>query len=132
TTPDTPTPANDAAGIDNQISVSQQSYDSLVENFKKLVSLVGSEPTYTPNEVDLQIATLQTLVLDMAAKNTDVINTTTDLSNGRINRNKVLYLKNTGLYDIAQEVKKYVKSVFGASSLEYKQVSKIKFTTYKP
>ena len=64
----------------------------------------------------------------MSTKNTAVINATTDLSNARINRNKVLYFKSTGLYDIAQEVKKYVKSVFGASSPQYKQVSKIKFT----
>ena len=131
-TPPPPPPDGTPPPDDNQISVSQQSYDSLVENFKKLVSLVDSEPTYTPNEVDLQVVTLTAQAVDLGAKNTDVITATTDLSNGRITRNKVLYLKATGLYDIAQEVKKYVKSVFGASSHEYKQVSGIKFTTHKP
>ena len=117
---------------DNQISVSQQSYDSLVENFKKLVELVSSEPSYTPNEVDLQVATLAALAVTMGTNNTAVINSITDLSNARIARNKILYLAQTGLYDIAQEVKKYVKSIFGATSPEYKQVSKIKFTSHKP
>lgn len=115
-----------------QISVSQQSYDSLLENFNKLILLVASEPTYTPNEVDLQVATLNALAANLATQNTAVINATTALSNARIARNHTLYDPNTGLYDIQNEVKKYVKSVFGATSQEYKQISKIKFTKYKP
>lgn len=130
--PETPPipPADDAA--DKKISVSQQSYDSLVENFTKLGQLAVTEPSYTPNEVDLQLVTLTALVTDLAAKNTAVINATTAVSNARIARNKILYQPKTGLYDIAQEVKKYVKSVFGATSPQYKQVSKIKFTSHKP
>lgn len=123
-----PLPIPPIPGDDKQISVSQQSYDSLIENFKKLIELVASEPTYTPNEPDLQAATLSGLTTTMENTNTAVVNATTNLSNGRIARNKTLYQDKTGLYDIAQEVKKYVKSVFGASSPEYKQVSKIKFT----
>lgn len=112
----------------NQISVSQQSYDSIIENLGKLGELVISEPTYTPNEVELQPATLSTFHNNLKATNTAVINATTAISNTRIARNQVLYAPKTGLYDIAQEVKKYVKSVFGATSPQYKQVSKIKFT----
>ncbi len=110
-----------------QISVSQQSYDSLLQHFNALIALVASEPTYMPNEMDLQVATLTAQSANLAAKNTDVINATTNLSNARITRNATLYANQTGLYDIAQEVKKYVKSVFGASSEQYKQVSGIKF-----
>ncbi len=113
------------------ISVSQQSYDSLIENFKKLIELVASEPTYAPNEPELQVATLTAQATDLEAKNTAVIDTTTKLSNARITRNKTLYNKDTGLVDIAGEVKKYVKSVFGATSPQYKQVSKISFTRPK-
>jgi len=70
---------------------------------------------------------LQTLLAELKAKNTGVINTYTAYSNARIDRNKVLYTDNTGLVDLALEVKKYVKSVFGAGSPQYKQVSGIKF-----
>jgi hypothetical protein len=72
------------------------------------------------------------LALTLATQNTAVIDATTALSNARIARNHTLYDEKTGLYDIAQEVKKYVKSVFGATSEEYKQIRKIKFTDYKP
>lgn len=126
--PETPPTPPDTATEDKKISVSQQSYDSIIENLGKLGELVISEPSYTPNEVDLQVATLTTFHNNLKTTNTAVINATTAISNARINRNQILYAPKTGLYDIAQEVKKYVKSVFGATSPQYKQVSKIKFT----
>ena len=130
----TPTPSEPPNPDEPQpdgTSVSQQSYDSLIENFARLVDLVSSEPTYTPNEVELQVATLTALVTDLRAKNTAVINANTALSNARLSRNITLYKEKTGLVDVAGEVKKYVKSVFGATSPQYKQISKIKFTKPK-
>ncbi len=120
-------PSDDAAG-DKSISVSQQSYDSLIDNFDKLIQLVGTEPTYTPNETDLQISTLQTGLGNLKTVNTAVINAYTNYSNSRITRNNILYAPTSGLVDIALEVKKYVKSVFGATSPQFKQVSKLEFT----
>ncbi|MDZ4665897.1 MAG: hypothetical protein SGJ15_13545 [Bacteroidota bacterium] len=67
----------------------------------------------------------------MKAVNTAVINTTTDLLNSIIARNELLYQKQTGLVTIANEVKFYVKSVFGSKSAEFKEVSRIKFTLRK-
>jgi len=110
------------------ISTSQQSYDSRLENFTKLKILLAEVTEYAPNETELQIATLETLISDLIAKNTAVISTTTPLSNARIERDKVLYAKSTGLVDIAYEVKKYVKSVYGTSAPEYKQISSIRFS----
>jgi hypothetical protein len=114
---------------DGSISVSQQSFDNQVDNFAKLIQTVTSETLYKPNEVELQVATLNTLLTDLKAKNKTVITATTGASNARIARDKVLYAENTGLYDVAQATKAYVKSLFGASSPQYRQVSKIKFTT---
>ena len=125
--PGGPTPVPPVPPTPEQISVSQQSYDSLLENFNKLILLVASEPTYTPNEVDLQVINLNILASNLATQNTSVINATTALSNARIARNNTLYANKTGLYDIQVEVKKYVKSVFGATSQEYKQINSVKF-----
>lgn len=128
TKPETPPTPPDTLAEDKQISVSQQSYDSIIENVGKLGELIISEPTYAPNEVDLQVVSLTNFHNNLKTTNTAVINATTAISNARIARNNILYADKTGLYDIAQEVKKYVKSVFGATSPQYKQVSKIKFT----
>ena len=111
-----------------EISSSQMSYDSRLDNFDKLIKLLASVALYTPNEADLKATALTTLYNDLKLKNTAVINATTPLSNARIARNEILYKDNTGLYDTAIDVKTYVKSVFGASSPQYKQVSGLKFT----
>lgn len=123
TDPNTPVPAT--------ISTSQQSYDSLIEHLDKMVILLQAESTYTPNETDLQSAQLETYKNDLAAKNQAVVDSYTSVSNARIARNEVLYKTKTGLYDIAADVKQYVKSIFGASSPQYKQISGVKFSALK-
>lgn len=123
---DPPVPANSV-----QISVSQQSYDSKVEYFGKMIDLLTSLPLYNPNEVDLKLTALNALLGDMKLNNTAVITAKTNLSNSRIIRNTVLYKLVTGLVDIADESKSYVKSVFGATSPQYKQVRKVKFKRMK-
>ena len=111
-----------------EISSSQMSYDNRLDNLSKLVNLLSSETGYAPNETELKVATLNTMLTTMKAKNTAVINAITALSNARIERNKILYKDGTGVYDVAQDVKAYIKSVFGTTSPEYKQVSKLKFS----
>ncbi len=109
-------------------STSQQSYDKLIDHFAQLIATLTAEPKYLPNENELKVATLNTLLTDLRAKNTAVISATTALSNARIARDKTLYGETTGILDVAQDVKQYVKSLFGATSPQYKQVSGLKFT----
>jgi hypothetical protein len=122
------TPVDPNAPAPTTISSSHQSYDQLIQHFAGLISVLQSEPTYTPNENDLKIATLTAKQADMIAKNTALATAYTAVSNSRINRDKVLYKETTGLVPIATDVKKYIKAVFGASSAEYKQVKSIEFT----
>ena len=121
-----PTPENGMPPTNN-VSVSRQSYDSLTENFSSLTDLVSSVPSYTPNETDLSVASLTTFRDNLQTANTNVITSEVAYSNARISRNNLLYSKDTGLVEIALDVKNYVKSIFGATSPQYKQVSGIKF-----
>lgn len=121
-------PAGSTVTLSKNISASQQSYDSIIDHFSKLINLLSNESKYTPNETDLKVTALTALLNDMKAKNTAVINATTTVSNSRIYRNDTLYKNNTGLVDIALEVKQYVKSVYGSTSSQFKQVSKLQFT----
>ena len=111
-----------------EISSSQMSYDSRLDSFDKLIKLLASVPLYAPNEADLKVTALTTYYNDLKAKNAAVVTATVPLSNARISRNDILYKTNTGVVDIAFDVKVYVKSVFGATSPQYKQISKLKFT----
>lgn len=109
-------------------SVSQQSFDKLIDNFAQLVATLSAEPKYLPNENELKVTALNTLLTDLRAKNTAVINANTAWSNTRIARDKALYDPATGLFDIAQAVKVYVKSVYGTKSPQLKQVSALRFS----
>ena len=120
TDPNAPAPAT--------ISTSQQSYDQLIQHLTGLKSVLETEPSYTPNEIELQIATIDSKIADLSAKNTAVASAYTNISNSRISRNETLYTSENGIYETASEVKKYIKSVFGASSPQYNQVSGIKFS----
>ncbi|MDP3682727.1 MAG: hypothetical protein Q8S01_02235 [Ignavibacteria bacterium] len=110
------------------ISASQMGFDNRIDNLDKLIKLLIAQPGYAPNETVLTTASLTTLLADMRAANTAAIGTNTVLSNARIERDKVLYKPETGLVDIVDDVKKYVKSLFGASTPQYKQISGLKFT----
>jgi hypothetical protein len=109
-------------------SVSQQSYDKLLDNFSQLVATLAGEPKYLPNENELKVATLNTIVTDLKAKNTATLNATELLSNARIARNKVMYAPKTGMVDTVKAVKKYVKSVFNTNSPQAKKMMSLEFT----
>lgn len=120
TDPNTPAPTT--------ISTSQQSYDQLIQHLAGLTAVLEAEPSYSPNETDLQVATLQTKIAELTAKNTAVATAYTSISNSRIARNETLYTSTTSLVETALEVKKYIKSVFGATSPQYAQVKSIEFS----
>ena len=122
------TPTDPNAPAPTTISTSQQSYDQLIQHLTGLKSILEEEPSYTPNETDLQVATIDAKIADLTAKNTAVSTAYTNISNSRISRNETLYTSDNGIFETASEVKKYIKSVFGASSTQYNQVSGIKFS----
>ena len=129
-----PTPVDPNAPVvetDKTISASQQSYTSLIEHFSKIITILSTEPTYVPNENPLKIATLNTQLTNLKNTNTAVINAYTTVSNTRISRDQSLYNSTNGLCETAKEVKMYVKSVFGTTSQQYKQVSGIEFKSRK-
>lgn len=109
------------------ISTSQQSYDRIIDSFSKLLDLVKSEILYNPNESELKITTLATKLAALKTANTNVVNTYTIYSNAIIARDEVLYTNPNNLVDVALNVKKYVKSVYGATAPKYKQISGIEF-----
>jgi hypothetical protein len=127
----TPTEPNAQEPTAKTISTSQQSYDSLIDHFTKIIETVSQESSYKPNEIELKTTTLQTKLTNLKTTNTDLINGYTNWSNTRIQRNSTLYSPLTGLVQTALDVKKYVKSVFGATSPQFKQVSGLEFSNIK-
>jgi hypothetical protein len=113
------------------ISASQQGIDDRIAFFDKLIEVLKAQPGYAPNEPELTTPKLVDLHSSMISTNSAVINAYVPLSNARVDRDKILYDEISGLVKITSEVKAYVKSVFGASSPEFKQVRALEFTKIK-
>ena len=122
-------PDNGQPSTTNPISTSRQSYTQQAENFGILLQLLSTIPTYNPNEDDLKLANLNTYKDSLVSSTQSVDQTEAELNLKLIERDQLLYADGTGLYSIAQNVKKYVKSIYGATSPEYANVSEIKFTS---
>ncbi|HLN55841.1 MAG TPA: hypothetical protein VK207_07600 [Bacteroidales bacterium] len=108
-------------------SISQMSYDNRINNFQDLIQLLKGIVSYKPNETELQPESLDKYKNDLIKKNAAVVSAYLALQTARAARNELLFKAGTGLVDIAQDAKAYMKSVFGSTSPEYKQVSKLEF-----
>jgi hypothetical protein len=92
-----------------------------------LVELLGKEAAYKPNEADLKVSALEGLLAKMKGANSTVASVYTDYRNALASRDAFLYNDLTGLVQLSKQVKLYVKSVYGAQSAQYKQVSGLAF-----
>ena len=125
----TTTPPDENVQPAPTVSTSRQSYTQQAENFGILLQLLSTIPTYAPNEDDLKLINLNTYKDSLVSSTQSVDQTEAELNLKLIERDNLLYADGTGLYTIAQNVKKYVKSLYGATSPEYANVSAIKFTS---
>ena len=127
----TETPPVEGGETPKTISTSRQSYTQQAENFGILLQLLSTIPSYNPNEDDLKLINLNTYKDSLVSSTQAVDQSEAELNNKLIESDNILYSDGTGLYSIAQSVKKYVKSLYGATSPEYTNVSSIEFTNRK-
>lgn len=112
-------------------SSSQQSFDQILSSLMSLIQLVESQAGYQPSEDDLQITALKDYASTLKTSNTNVINAKTDWSASRSVRDELIYGTGTGILDTAQQIKNYIRSIFGPSDNEYKKVSGIQISGIK-
>jgi hypothetical protein len=112
------------------VSTSQQSYDSILGNFEKLVQQLQAMPAYVPNEVNIKLVTLQTLNTNLQSVNLAAVNSINALALARNQRNLTFYSNSTGMVDITKKVKSYIRQIEGSTSAIYHQATAIKFIKY--
>ena len=93
-------------------------------------SVITADTTYLPNETDLTAASVTTLIAKLQLDNKNCDDTFYILYNARTKRNKGLYADKTGMLTVVAGVKEYFKSAYGATSSQYRQITKIKFKEY--
>jgi hypothetical protein len=112
----------------HSVSKSHQSYVKREDSFRQFVTLLGSEPLYNPNEVDLKVTSLQVVSDQFKVHNDSVGVILAPVEVARITRNKLLYAVEDGVVDVALRSKHYLKGAAGSMSAEYGMVKGIRFT----
>lgn len=127
-----PTIAGESTDAETKhISSAQTGYDNRLDNLDKFIIHLQNIPKYAPNEIELQPGSVRIMLEDMKLKNNQAKQAAIALSSARIARDKVLYEPITEITDLAFDVKTYVKSLFGATSREYRQISGLEFKSNK-
>ena len=117
----------DGTADPDSISNSHMGFVQRHESFKQLVELYKSDPNYAPNEADLKTTALTTIAANMKTANDGMGAIIAPMQVARITRDKALYTPLTGILDVAQMVRDYVKGLYKAKAPEAKMVNAIKF-----
>ena len=104
------------------VSASQMSYDNQIGFFAELIGLLKANADYKPNEAELKTAALEARLADLQAKNEAVITAIAEARTARTARDAMLYDNPEGVKELADLIKKYVKSLYGANSPQHKQL----------
>ena len=105
--------------------LSQLDYDTKIRNFGTMIEMLKGESAYKPNEAELTIAGLTTMLTSLRQTHKAVADAELAISNARLVRNKLVYGDN-GIYGTIKRVKTYVLSVFGATSVEFRMFNRIR------
>lgn len=108
-------------------SASHQGYNDQAEHLARLIELVKSQPSYNPNEYELSVAGLTQLLAAIVESNRKNGLSDVNRAFSRLNRKDKINNPINGIVALGNDTKAYIKSVFGARSPEYREVSKLKF-----
>lgn len=124
-------PATPEGSSENEVVLHNRTFDRKTENLIKFILFLASIPEYKPNEADLTIVFLNARAIEIKALTTECNTCASLISAARIARDITLYTPVTGMVDNALSAKLYVKSVFGATSPQYKMISNISFANHR-
>ena len=103
-------------------------YATRLSNFAHFVRFVEEVPGYRPNEADLSVQALRDLLAAMRQAHAHVTASEVQLARSRQLRDVAMYRGTESLVPTALAVKRYVQSVFGNQSAEYRAVGALPFT----
>ena len=112
--------------INTKRRISRLDYDGKIDSFAKLIQLLQGLPSYTPNEADLKVASLKTLLADLQLKTQQVSKASNAYKQACIARTRILNGPG-GVSENAGAAKDYIRAAFGVRSDIAKQVGQINF-----
>lgn len=111
--------------VTSSYSSSRLDYDGKADTFASLLELLKGCEAYKPNEVDLKLPALNSLLVQLRQSSAAVDKAGQVLAMARINRNKVMFGKD-GVHETGTAVKEYIRSVMGVRSEVAKELGKLR------
>ena len=99
----------------------------MLGNFEDYIAILATVPTYKPNEDELKISGLTALANNLRAKNAEVNTTFAPVSAARGLRDRLLYLDDDCVVNMALLCKAYVRAAFGPDSHLFKSIKGLEF-----
>ena len=113
------------------ISTSQMSYDSRIANLNSFITQLASHSQYEPNEIEIQITSLQAFHTNLVTLSQAVNASGNALITARKNRNDILYYNQINAIQLIKDIKSYLKSFGEAGKPYYKAILKLQFKDIK-
>jgi hypothetical protein len=101
-------------------------FESKIGNFELMISQLEQSTSYAPSEDELSIAGLKQFLVTMKTTHGRVAQAQLELYQAKKKRDALMFGTN-GMHGQARLVKKYVRSLYGFKSKEFKTINKIKF-----
>lgn len=111
---------------------SSVSYDNKTENFKQYLDVLITSKIYSPAEIDINLASLQTLLINMETNITAVAIAKTPVDDARKNRSTLFHTQQTGIIDIVFGVKNYIKASLRSDHPQREHILALTFTRMAP
>ena len=107
-------------------SNAQTGFDNKLGHLRLTIALVETEPSYSPAEVDLTVASLNNFASELEQCNLMVAETQSRLNALRKQRDELIYGKTNSLLSLGHDVKKYVRAAYGNNSNEAMAINAIR------
>ncbi len=107
------------------------SFSARLEEMRKMLTRMEVTQGYTPNEKELSLNGLQTLLATLQTVHDNAVGTKNTEEAMRMDQFKCLYSDPESMVNVAEGVKKYLKSIYPRTSPEYKQITDLKFNKYR-
>ncbi len=106
-------------------STSYLDFVGKAEVLSNIIKLLEAIPSYAPNEVELQVTSLKHLLAELRSLSVAVAQSAHILAKARMHRNLVMLGKG-GMNETGNEVKEYIRSVFGVRSEPAREIGKLR------
>ena len=107
----------------------QLSFGQKVVTLESIVQFLEGSASYTPTEPAFTIAGLKETLTALHAHNDAVTQAKSAFVTARAQANSMIFNRSTGVFGKARKAKKYLRTILGRNTDQYRSISKVKFKT---